>query len=90
MRFHVIAEVEASDLFEDDNINWQYCMEYATFAHKDACEFLLHCPIGEYAARARFIESTVSHMRKHGCTEEFIKTYNEACATGAYKLLLYV
>jgi len=87
LRFEVIAEVEASEFFdsnEGESVNWHYCNERATFSHKHACEFILHC--GE----AEFTKRKVDEMKAFGCTTAFIDTYISAAASGAVRVLFYV
>ena len=91
MEFSVLAECDSTDLFEGENINWQYCMgeddhedPNVTFTHKSACEFILHLhPTDEDHARE------VSRMSRYGCTPEFIVAYNEARKAGARRILFY-
>jgi hypothetical protein len=50
MRFSVLAEVDASSLFDGESTNWKYCIARATFVHRDedACEFIRMtqpCPV---------------------------------------------
>lgn len=83
MELSQIAEIDATDLFEGENINWQYCMQHATFSHKEACEFIIH--IGD----DEFIANCIQEMQEFGCTEDFIRAYREAKATGAWRVLFW-
>lgn len=88
--FSVLADVEADDLFQDENVNWKYCMEHATFVHKGACEFILH--IGgeaESSDDVSYAENTMAEMRKFGCTPEFIAAYRDARDAGAMRVLFH-
>jgi len=82
--FTTMAEIEASEFFPDEGVNWKYCMEHATFSHRDACEFIIHCGDGE------FTKSTAERMKNFGCTIPFIDAYILASASGAIRVLFYV
>jgi hypothetical protein len=88
--FSILAEVEASSLFAGENINWKYCVEHATFAHRDddACEFILH--IGDGPESEDHADTIVAKMKEYGCTPEFIEAYTEARDAGAVRVLFYV
>lgn len=81
--FTEMAEIDATDLFEDESINWQYCMCHATFAHKEECEFIIH------AGDEEFVEYIVKEMEDFGCTKDFITAYKKAAAEGAIRVLFW-
>jgi hypothetical protein len=81
--FTTVAEIEASDLFEDESINWKYCRCHATFSHKEACEFIIH------SGDPEFVENTVDEMVSFGCTKDFIESYKLAAASGAVRVLFW-
>jgi hypothetical protein len=91
----LLAEVEASDLFADENIYWRFCVEHANFQHRDAdaCEFILHiggsCPAGCEESHCHYA-ATKRKMFEYGCTQEFIFAYMEAKNLGAARVLFYV
>lgn len=89
MTFSVVAEVEASALFDGDNINWKYCVEHATFAHRDddACEFILH--IGGEPGSENYADTIIAEMKEYGCTPAFIAAYTEARDAGALRVLFH-
>lgn len=78
-----IADIEATEFFEDESINWRYCMCHATFSHREACEFIIH------AGDPEFVENRVDEMKDFGCTEDFIKAYVGAAAAGAVRVLFW-
>jgi hypothetical protein len=95
MKFTILAEVDATDLFDGDesNPNWVFCMgenetgeSNVTFSHKSACEFILH--IYGYENEDSHQKEKV-RMRMAGCTLEFIKAYEEARIAGARSILFY-
>jgi hypothetical protein len=88
--FSVLAAVEASALFADENINWKYCKERATFVHRDgdACEFILY--IGGEPGSENHAGDLIAQMREYGCTPDFIAAYTEARDAGALRVLFYV
>jgi hypothetical protein len=90
MTFSVQAEVEASSLFAGENVNWKYCVDHATFIHRDdnACEFILH--IGGGPGSENYADTIIAEMKEHGCTPAFIDAYTEARDAGALRVLFYV
>lgn len=92
MEFSVTADVDASDLFSDDasdpnHVNWRFCMERATFRHRDACEFILH--IGGGLGSEDYADTTMAEMQRFGCTAAFINVYEQARRAGAMRVLLH-
>lgn len=84
MEFSVLMDVDASELFEENNgINLQYCQKHATFSHKEACEYILH--IGDDG----YHHFVAKEMANFGCTESFITTYQNARRLGAMRILLH-
>lgn len=81
--FSTLAEVNAEDLFENENINWKFCTEHATFSHKEACEFIIHCGDKE------FTEGMEQRMKDFGCTQAFRDAYRIAAASGAVRVLFW-
>lgn len=69
----ILISFDAFDLFENESINWKYCMENATFTHRDACEFVLYLSQDD-----DIFEDTLTEMKEFGCTEEFMKTVKQA------------
>lgn len=82
--FTTMAEIEASAFFPDENVNWKYCVEHATFAHRDACEFIIH------AGETDYVHNKAEQMKNFGCTPAFIDAYLLAAASGAIRVLFYV
>ena len=80
--FKVLAEIEASEFFQDESVNWEFCKGYASFSHKDACEFILPCDC--------FSIERSRKMKKYGCTIPFIDAYLQAAAMGADWVIFYV
>jgi hypothetical protein len=87
--FSVLAEVEASGLFDGESIDWKYCKERATFVHRDddACEFILH--IGGAPGSESYADDTIAEMKAYGCTPAFIDAYTEARDAGAVRVLFH-
>ena len=81
--FTTMAEVNADSYFEDESVNWKYCMCHATFSHKEACEFIIHSGDND------FVEHKVEEMKEFGCTEDFINAYKMAAASGAIRVLFW-
>lgn len=82
--FTTMAEIDATEFFKDEGVNWQYCNEQATFSHKHSCEFIIHC------GDADFARSKAKDMKDAGCTIAFIDSYLLAAASGAVRVLFYV
>lgn len=82
-----LAEIDASNFFEDESINWQWCTQFATFEHREACEFVVH--IGNADDDLDYAKHKVEQMREFGCTADFIAAYREAVAGGAVRVLFY-
>ena len=84
----LLGSIEATDLFGDENINWQWCVAHATFTHRDACEFVVYVgpSIGEADSAYR---STLASMREHGCTEAFVSAYTQAAKIGALYVMFH-
>jgi len=89
MEFSLLADIYASDLLEDENVNWRYCKKHATFVHVDgdACEFILH--IGGPPGSESYATNVIDDMRKYGCTPEFIQVYADARDAGALHVLFH-
>lgn len=86
----VLVEVDATELFgsSDDNPNWRFCNERASFSHKEACEFIVH--VGENPDReGSYFQLKVAEMREFGCTEDFIEAYTVAKKLGAERVLFH-
>lgn len=90
MELKQIAEVEW-DFVDDDNPNWKWCMENATFVHKEACEFILHIgdALGQTPEDIPYWLHYSEDMRLGGCTEDFIAKYLEAKDNGAERVLFW-
>jgi hypothetical protein len=95
MELSTLAEIEATEMFEDESADWRYCVKEATFAHTspDACEFIFH--IGDPLDRRleapgdSYADHRVEEMRAFGCSEEFVGAYLEALAEGAVRVLFW-
>jgi hypothetical protein len=87
-QFVVMAEINAEQFFKDteggDSLDWSYCNEFATFKHKEACEFILHCFHDENYAR-----NVIDQMRNYGCSEPFIDAFQKAADAGAIRVLFW-
>lgn len=72
--------------FEDEeDPDWRFCMTRASFSHRDACEFILHCG----NSLDDHVEFVVADMKMFGCSPDFIEAYQEAAKAGATRLLLW-
>jgi hypothetical protein len=81
----LVLDIDASDLFENDSLDWQYCIEHAAFSHREACEFLLHVPSDEEA-----LEELLREMIAYDdCSEDLVDLVRAAWECRAAWLLLH-
>lgn len=73
--------------FDHQDPNWKWCSEHASFAHRDACEYVLY--IGAQSSDGGYWKLEVEHMRQGGCTEDFIAAYLAAKNAGAVRVIFY-
>lgn len=85
--FEIMAEVDATGFFEDESVDWRWCVANATFVHKDACEFIVHAGAG--SGDTSMGERVVASMRGFGCTEGFVAAYAESTKMGAVRVLFF-
>ena len=87
MKILKMAEIDAYDLFENDNNNWKYCMNCATFHHAsdDNCEFIIYLPKDDEV----FESQTLENMKYWNCTQEFIDTCLEVRNENAEFVLFF-
>ena len=78
-----LLDVDASDLFEDESPDWKYCIEHATFSHREACEFMLY--IGDDTSA----EVLRAHMSTNGCSQDFLALVELATKRKAVWLMLH-
>lgn len=71
--------------FEEGDSDWNYCVAQATFSHKEACEFILHCGAGN-DGHAEFMVKT---MITAGCSPAFMEAYLAAKDAGAVRVLFW-
>lgn len=83
-----ILEVDATELFEGESVDWLFCVRRATFVHRDAdaCEFILYIGDPEEGA---YWEQYLAEMEAFGCTQVFRELYRHAKELGVRRLLLY-
>jgi hypothetical protein len=82
----LLLDVDATDLFDGESIDWKYCVENASFAHKDACEFILY--IGWEADSEEF-DDKIREMTSYGCSEDLIALVKMANTQQASCLMLH-
>jgi hypothetical protein len=81
MQLTTIAEIWWD--FDAEDPNWRWCVAHASFAHREACEFVLHIGSESYWTLE------VEHMRQGGCTEDFIAAYLAAKDAGVVRVIFY-
>lgn len=87
-RAAILVEIDATDLFEGENTNWHWCVDNATLAHRDACEFVLHVGHDPDADDSPF-RRTIARLAESGCTDEFLLACRDAARLGAAWVLFY-
>lgn len=86
MKHLIMAEVPADKFFEDDDsVDYRYCSKFASFVHKDACEFMIHLS----SNRDERFDYELSAMKEFGCTEGFMEALKTARDSGATWAMLY-
>jgi hypothetical protein len=87
MKSSWLAEVDAIFLFENEGVNWKYCVENCSFIHKNPknCEFILDIP-----SDPKDFHNEVIKMSNFGCTLKFIDTYVEANKRNFSRILFWV
>jgi len=78
-----LLDVDATDLFEDESPDWKYCIEYAAFSHREACEFML------YIGDTKNAEVLRAHMNTSGCSQDFLALVELATNRKAVWLMLH-
>jgi hypothetical protein len=87
IQYSVTAEIDATVLFENHGVDWEYCKKHGTFQHKEACEFVLH--IGTERGKGSYVETKITEMKEFGCTHLFMGAYLRAAEQGAVRVLFY-
>lgn len=83
IRISIVIEIEAAELFENENVNWDYCVSQASLLANDACEFMM------YVSEPDVLDECVENMILFGCTDSFVKAYKYAASVGANYILFY-
>lgn len=81
-----LAEVEWN--FSENTEDWKWCTESANFAHRDACEFIVHIG-GNTDVESQYWEDRLDDMVAAGCSNGFILSYLHARDLGAERVLFY-
>lgn len=81
----LVLDVDASGLFENESVDWKYCVERASFQHSEACEFLLHVPADEES-----LEEQLREMIAYDeCSEDLVDVFRAAWECRAAWILLH-
>lgn len=84
-KFEASVMVEIEWPFKDGSPDHKFCLDRAAFAHREACEFILH--IG--AKNEDFWSNMAADMQSNGCSKKFINAYLAAKDLGAIRVLFY-
>lgn len=83
----VLAEIEWNfGEAGDQDINWKFLNQEATFSHKEACEFILHIGTGSEDQHSGHV---IHKMKEFGCTDDFINAYIAAEKAGATRVMFW-
>jgi hypothetical protein len=85
-QFSVLAEIDVPELFENESVNWRWCVQHANYQHRFACEFIIY--IGP--ASEDYADNVMADMKSYGCTSAFVEAYEGARESGALRVLFYV
>jgi hypothetical protein len=86
--FSILTEVNWDFVDGDDDPDWKYLNEHATFSHREACEFIVH--IGsDPEEEDSYAKNKMEHMRAQGCSDLLIEAYREAANHGAMRILFW-
>ncbi len=89
MEFRVIAEEELPFKGEKDR-DWLWCMEHATFRHKEACEFIIHITHElDDEDGEPYWKTTLKEMEKGKVSATLRKLFKDAAEARASALLVY-
>ena len=78
-----MVEVDAAQLFADESKDWEFCKEFATYSHYEACEFILHIGPKDYS------DHRIKEMEEFGCSAGLINAYKAARESWATNVLFY-
>ncbi len=70
--------------FEDDEPDWNWCIDAATFSHREACEFLIWIPDDRAVVADKIVE-----MKQAGCSSLLINLFKQAFHAKVEFLLLW-
>lgn len=86
---YLMCEYNAKELFKplptgglSADLNW--CMNHASFAHKEACEFMVYC-----GGNTEDFKHELGQMSRHGVSQEFISCIKHARSEGAKWAMFY-
>lgn len=82
-----IAELDATEFLSDGCAaltNWRWCDDHATFAHREAAEFLIW--VGQEADTWPLF---VRQLQDYGCSDAFVAALSAAHDAGVRYALLY-
>ena len=85
MQLNTVAEIWWD--FDDQDPNWIWCVAHASFVHREACEYILY--IGAQLGDDAYWKLEAEHMRRGGCTEDFIDAYLAAKDAGAVRVIFH-
>jgi hypothetical protein len=82
----LIIDVDVTQLFEGESLDWKYCVDNAPWQHNEACEFLLYTWRDD--SEVYFVEK-IREMTEYGCSEDLIALVQMARKRHAAWLMLH-
>ncbi len=82
----LMLDVDATDLFANESPDWRYCVENASFSHREACEFIIHIGMDDDET----FEERLREMHAYDeCSEDFLELMRIARQQKAVWLMLH-
>lgn len=88
-RYTVLVEIEWD--FNGEDADWQWLNANANFAHRDACEFIVHVGSDNVDSTnlSEYARNTAKAMQQGGCSAKLITTYLREAKRGAERILFW-
>ena len=81
---NILAHVDASPWLIDHSPTWDHCIEWAPWAHREACEFMFHL-----AAEDEAFDEWKKNALEHGCHPDLVQAIDNARQLGARYVIVY-
>jgi len=81
---NLLAQVDASPWLRDESPTWEYCNDWAPWAHREACEFMFHL-----AAEDDAFDDWKKTALEGGCHPDLVQAIDDARRLGARYVIVY-